>query len=46
MATTTDSSTPAVKATDAVEESATTVADSTDKKVVNVTEEGNTTVTE
>ena len=45
VATTTDSSTPAVKATDAVEESTATVADSTDKKVVNVTEEGNTTVT-
>ena len=44
VATTTDSSTLAVKATDAVEESTSTVADSTDKKVVNVTEEGNTTV--
>ncbi len=38
------SSTLAVKATDTVEESTSTVADSTDKKVVNVTEEGNTTV--
>ena len=38
------SSTLAVKATDTVEESTSTVADSTDKKVVNVTVEGNTTV--
>ena len=45
VATTTDSATPAVEATDAVEESTSAVADSTEKKVVNVTEEGNTTVT-
>ena len=45
VATTTDSATPAVEATDAVEESASAVADSTEKKVVNITEEGNTTVT-
>ena len=45
VATTTDSATPAVEATDAVEENTSAVADSTEKKVVNVTEEGNTTVT-
>ena len=45
VATSTDSVTPAVEATDAVEESTSAVADSTEKKVVNVTEEGNTTVT-
>ena len=45
VATTTDSATPAVEATDVVEESTSAVADSTEKKVVNVTEEGNTTVT-
>ena len=44
VATAPASSTPAVTATDAVEESTSTVVDSTDKKLVNVTEEGNTTV--